>query len=82
MYIMWKVSSSNKMAANYFVPPVNSCVCSSKLKNITEIKISKSAIQKTKLRTQYNPTYLFCLPPYYSIFSVLLDMQHRKKQQG
>lgn len=64
------------MAANYFVSSVKSCVCSSELQNITEIKISKSAIQKTKLRTQYNPTYLFCLPLYHSNFFVLLNMQH------
>lgn len=38
MYIMWKVPSSNKMAANYFVPPVNFCVCSPKLQNIKKSK--------------------------------------------
>lgn len=59
---MWKVPLSNEMAANYFVPPVNFCVCSLKLQNITETKISKSAIRKPNSEPSTTPhIYFACL---------------------
>lgn len=76
---MWKVPLSNKMAANYFVPPVNFCVCSLKLQNITEIKRSKSAIRKPNPEPS-TTHFFFCLCTTV-LFCCFINMQHTEKQQ-
>lgn len=74
---MWKVPLSNKMAANYFVPPVNFCVCSLKLQNITEIKRSKSAIRKPNPEPS-TTHFFFCLCTTVFFFAALLTCNTQK----
>lgn len=59
---MWKVPSSNKMAANYFVPPVNFCVCSPKLQNIKKSKQANQPSRKPNSEPSITPhIYFVCL---------------------
>lgn len=77
MHIMWKVPSSNKMAANYFVPPVNLYV----LQNCKTSEKSKQANQPSrKPPSTALHIYFVCLCTTVFFFA-LLNMQHTEKQQ-